>query len=173
MTGRTLLLGVVAVLAIGTACGGDGDEVSSGGTSTTRNASVSEPPLVGTQWMVIGFVDGKATELLAPPGEAAGSVRFENNGFVTGSDGCNGFGYAMEADTQPSELGLVYQVEGDRIVLTGSPLSTLRGCPGTSYEVYGQGVRAVLQGTVTYEIDGRQLTLQATDGRGVIYTAGE
>lgn len=163
---------VLAVLVLA-ACGNDDNTVGAGDTATTREGSVSDQPLIGTNWTVIGFVDGDTTELVAPPGETPGAVGFEDNGFVSGNDGCNGFGYVVDetaTDAERAELGLVYEVEGDRITFTGSPLSTLRGCLGKKHAPYSHAVRAVLQGTVTYEIDGRQLTLRAADGRGVIYT---
>lgn len=163
---------VFAVLVL--AAYGDGDTaMRTENPATTHEGPVADQPLTGTDWTVIGFVDGDSNDLVAAPGDTPGAVRFEENGFVSGHDGCNGFGYVVDetaTDAERAELGLVYEVEAARITFTGSSLSTLRGCLGTNHERYSQAVRAVLRGTVTYEIDGRQLTLRANDGRGVIYT---
>jgi heat shock protein HslJ len=156
------------------ACGDDESVAGTGDTVAAREDSISDLPLIGTDWTVIGFVDGEASELVDAPGETPAAVGFEENGFVSGSDGCNGFGYVVDetaTDAERAELGLVYEIDGNRITFAGSPLSTLRGCPGEDYESYGQAVMAVLRGTVTYQIDGHQLTLRAVDGRGVMYTA--
>ena len=164
---------MLALLVLG-ACGKDASVAGTGGTATTRQQSISDQPLIGTDWTVIGFVDGAAPEFVDAPGETPAAVGFEENRFVSGNDGCNGFGHVVDetaTDAEQAELGLVYEVEENRITFAGSPLSTLRGCPGENYESYGRAVMAVLRGTVTYEVDGHQLTLRTADGRGVMYTA--
>lgn len=165
--------GVLLALLVLGACGNDKGVAGTAGTVTAREESISDQPLIGTDWTVIGFVDGEASELVDAPGETPAAVRFEENGFVSGSDGCNGFGHVVDetaTDAEQAELGLVYEIDENRITFAGSALSTLRGCPGENYESYGRAVMAVLRGTVTYQIDGHQLTLRAADGRGVRYT---
>lgn len=164
---------LLASLVLG-ACGDDESVTGTGDTVAAPAESISDQPLIGTRWTVVGFVNGQVSELVDAPGESPAAVRFEENGFVSGSDGCNGFGYVVDetaTDAERAELGLVYEIDGNRISFAGSAVSTERGCLGEDYESYGQAVRAVLRGTVTYQIDGHQLTLRAADGEGVMYTA--
>ena len=129
---------------------------------------IAEPPadLVGTEWEVTGFVDGDVAMSAAAPNEP-GVLRFEENGFVTGNDGCNGFGHGGE-EGGPVTDGLAYEVVGDTISFDGAPVSTQILCEDREYETR---FHAVLSGTVRYEIDGENLTLLADGGRGVTFTA--
>jgi heat shock protein HslJ len=101
------------------------------------------------------------------PTSGPAQISFEENGYVSGSDGCNGFGYVVgDGPADPAD-GLVYEVVGDEIVFEGSPVSTLIGCSSSEYE--GR-VRHVLTGTMRYELSGERLTLVATDGSGAVFT---
>lgn len=156
----TSQLSALAVLLVLTAIGcGDEDAPPSSAPDTEEPRG-----LVGVRWVASGFLDGASIE---PPAEP-GTVHFEENGFVAGSDGCNDFGYVASGDADdPAPDGLAYEIVGDEIRFTGSWISTLRGCSDTGYE--GR-IRHVLTGTVTYEIDGAKLTLTASDGAGVAFT---
>lgn len=142
--------------------------VLSNPTVTARfvDRSIVEPDaeLVGTTWTVTGYVDGE-TAMSAVVASSPATLRFEPNGFVTGNDGCNELGYSNQGD------GLAYGVDGDRITFTGSPVSTAVGCPddGDAIERYHD----MLSGTVTWSVEGSQLTLLGPDGRGVTYIAGD
>jgi heat shock protein HslJ len=129
---------------------------------------VAEPDraLVGTTWVVDGYVDGSGPDATASSaaGDAA-RVVFGANGFVVGDDGCNHFGYGGPAGEEPD--GLRYEVHGDRIAFTGAAGSTLMLCPSVDTDRFW----AVLSGTVTWTIDASHLTLVAADGRGVTYRA--
>ncbi len=143
-------------------------------TTTVRfvDREIAEPDadLVGTTWIVNGFLDGETAMSSAPPREE-GFLRFEENGFVTGHDGCNRFGFAEGAapDEAGSDLGLRYEVDGDRITLEGDTVQTLIDCD----DEYVERFRAVLTGPVAYEIEASSLTLLVDDGRGVTLTAEE
>jgi heat shock protein HslJ len=145
----------------------DGFDLTSGRT-TIRFADrrVVEPDvdLVGTTWEVTGFIDGDVAMSAPSGGEGAAEVVFGEDGFVTGHDGCNGFGYATSDDGQS---GLRYAVDGDEITFEGDPASTEMACPGTEEDV--ERFHAVLRGTVTVRIEASSLTLIAPDGRGVTY----
>jgi len=164
----TLLVLVVLTVA---ACGaGDGPRSQPDGDRSAlsdRAAQAEEPRavgLIGVTWVAAGFLDGGSVE----PPSGPGHVRFEPNGFVTGTDGCNGFGFAASDEQDDNSThALRYEVIGNDINFTGSPVSTLIGCSDTEYETR---IRHVLRGSVTYEIDGSVLTLTAADGRGVKFT---
>lgn len=136
---------------------------------TFLDRAVVEPDveLVDTTWEVTGFVsgpgpDGTASSVSGEPG----SVVFGHNGFVSGHDGCNGFGFAGEPGGEPTD-GLRYEVDGDRITFTGSAVTTKAACPDIDTESFW----AVLAGTVTFEVEASNLTLTAADGRGATFRA--
>jgi heat shock protein HslJ len=158
---------------------GDGEEPASAG-----DASAGRPPapagarpaapaestsdheeLVGVLWEATGFLDAASIEAPLEPG----SIQFTPNGFVSGSDGCNGFGY-VESDGEPSPSdGLLYEIEGDEITFSGDRLSTAIGCADTRYV---ERIEQVLAGTVTYALEGETLTLTASNGSsGVVFIA--
>lgn len=136
---------------------------------TFVDESIVEPdvPLVGTTWIADGFIEGGGPDgaVSSAPGDPA-SVVFADNGFVTGDDGCNGFGYGGEAGADPTD-GIRYEVTNDHISFSGSAVSTLIGCPDHDPARF----YAILSGSVTWTIDGDNLTLLAPDGSGVMYRA--
>lgn len=149
------------------AVAGDDLTVTSGRTVILlRDREVADPDrdLVGTTWEVDGFVDADSAMAMAPP-LAPGTLVLRDDGWVTGSDGCNSIGYS---DTdQP--VGVRHRVEGDRIRFEGDPVSTLQACEGG--EDYVERYRAVLRGTVTWSIEADRLVVVDPDGRGVTYRA--
>ena len=153
----------------------DGDELTltSGGTVVRFvDREVAEPDrdLVGTTWEVDGFADGDG------PDDAAmsvgvpepGHVRFEEHGFVTGTDGCNGFGFG-ESEGEGQTDGLRYDVDGERVVFTGGPVQTTVACP--DLDEYVDRFWAALTGTATWSIDADRLRLVGSDGRVVTFRA--
>ena len=150
------------------AVAGDDLTVTSGTTIITfRDREVADPDreLVGTTWEVDGFVDVDTAMSMAPPA-TPGTLVLREDGWVTGSDGCNSIGYATGSEP---EIGIRLAVEGDRIRFDGDPVSSLQACEGG--EDYVERYRAVLRGTVTWSIEADRLTLVAPDGRGVTYRA--
>ena len=148
---------------------GDGFDLASGRTTirfTDRRVVEPDVNLVDTTWEVTGFIDGNLAMSAPADGRQPASLVFEENGFVTGHDGCNGFGYASSAD---GGSGLRYTVDGDEITFEGEPASTEIACPGREEDV--ERFHAVLRGTVTARIEASSLTLVAPDGRGVTYSA--
>jgi heat shock protein HslJ len=148
---------------------GAGFDLTSGRTTirfTDRRVVEPDASLVGTTWELTGFIDGDVAMSAPAGGGAPASVAFEENGFVTGHDGCNGFGYATSDDGQS---GLRYAVDGDEITFEGDPATTEMACPGTEEDV--ERFHAVLRGTVAARIEASSLTLTAPDGRGVTYAA--
>jgi heat shock protein HslJ len=138
-------------------------------TITFVDESVANPDreLTGTSWVVDGYVDGAGPDGVtsSAPGDTALFV-FDANGFVTGNDGCNGFGFGGETGAAATD-GLRYEIDGNRITFTGSAVTTDMACPGVDTDRFW----AVLMDTVTWTIDGARLTLVADDDRGVTYRA--
>ena len=146
----------------------DGDTLVLAGAATTvtfRERSVVDPdrPLVGTTWTVTGFVDGDVAMSMAV--DEPGTLELTEDGWVMGSDGCNGFGYGSDGS------GLRYEVDGDSITFSGDAVWTLKSCPEVAE--YQQRYRTVLGGTVRWSITADQLSLTAPDGRGVTYQAAD
>lgn len=149
--------------------------VTAGDTVVTfQDREVAEPDreLVGTRWQIDGFLEGAGPDgtAMAMAVDEPGVLELRDDGLVVGSDGCNGFGYATGADGQVTD-GLRHQVDGDRVTFTGSPVSEMKACD--DLVDYVERARAVLSGTVTWEIDADRLTLVAEDGRGVTYRAAD
>lgn len=149
------------------AVAGDDLTLTSGTTVVVlRDREVADPDreLVGTTWEVDGFIDVDTSMSMAPP-DLPGTLVLRDDGWVTGSDGCNGIGYS---DTdQPA--GIRHRVEGDRITFEGDAVSTLRGC--VEGEDYVERYRQVLRGAVTWSIEADRLTLTTDSGQGVTYRA--
>lgn len=154
----------------------DGEDLTvTSGDTVVRfvDREVAEPDreLVGTAWEVDGFADGDGPDAAAMSFgvEQPGGVRFEENGFVTGSDGCNGFGFStIEGEGTD---GLRYEVDGDRVTFTGEAPSTLMACP--DLDEYVERFWAALTGTATWSIDADRLTIVGEDGRIVTFRAAD
>jgi heat shock protein HslJ len=154
----------------------DGDELTlTAGDTVVRfvDREVAEPDreLVGTTWEVDGFADGDGPDDTAMSFgiPEPGQVRFEENGFVTGADGCNGFGYGEISDEQTE--GLRYEVDGDRVVFTGNAAQTLIACP--DLDEYVERFWSALTGTASWSIDADRLRLVGPDGRIVTFRAAD
>lgn len=126
--------------------------------------------LATTRWIVDGYIDGTGPDAaVASPmaGGALAMIVFETNGFLTGHDGCNTFGYAGEAG-RPASAGLRYDVEGgDTIRFSGDAVVTDMACPDVDTDRFWQ----VVKGTVHFAIDGDELTLRVPAGRGLVLRA--
>ena len=122
--------------------------------------------LLGTTWVVDGYVEGSGPDgsTSSAPDDTA-RVVFDPNGFVTGHDGCNGFGFGGTGG--PPTDGLRYEVTGSQITFSGSPVSTQIACPGIdTYRFW-----TALDGTIKWDIDGSRLTLINGQDRGITLRA--
>ena len=165
------IVALVLLFLVATGCGSTDDDTGAR-EEGTGESSTTEPPdvaLIGTSWFATEYFDGDRQVLTQPPDENA-QVTFEENGFVTGHDGCNGFGYSPDAapDDSGRDIGKTYDVTADRITFTGTSVSTLIGCNEKDHRVR---FHAVLTGTVTYVLDGSTLTLVDSDNRRVRFEA--
>lgn len=152
----------------------DGDTMTlTSGETVVRfvDREVAEPDreLVGTTWEVDGFADGQDPDdaAMSVAVDEPATVRFEEDGFVTGTDGCNRFGTG-EVDGSAQD-GLRHQLDGEAVVLSGAPVSTLVACLDT--EGYTERFWAALTGTATWSVDADRLTLVGEDGRVVTFRA--
>ena len=134
-----------------------------------REVAVPDRALVGTTWEVDGFADGQEPDdaAMSFAVDRPGVVRFEDNGSVTGSDGCNAFG-SSQIDGEGTD-GLRYEVDGERVTFTGDAPTELMACP--DLEEYTDRFWAALTGTATWTIDAERLTLVGEDSRIVTFRA--
>lgn len=135
---------VVTILGVGaaSACGDDGGDADE---------------LVGT-WVATAFRDADDTVVLDPP-DGPGSLTFEVDGSVAGSDGCNGFGFDA------------YVVDTGELRFESPQFGTLVEC--LAGQEYVPRFRAIVDEPVAYELDGDQLTLTGDDGIGIVFTRAE
>lgn len=151
----------------------DGDTMTlTSGETVIRfvDREVAEPDreLVGTTWEVDGFADGQDPDdaAMSVAVDRPATVRFEEDGFVMGHDGCNDFGTGEVDGTQD---GLRYELDGDQLVLSGAPVRTQVACPDVAEHV--DRFWAALTGTATWSVDADRLTLVGEDGRVVTFRA--
>ncbi|MFJ8645146.1 META domain-containing protein [Streptomyces sp. NPDC093546] len=131
-------------------------------------------PLTGTTWTVESLTSGQAASSL--PAGAEGKAHFTvtedggkdggtNGGRVRGKEGsirgnlgCNSFTATVTTEGQTITFGRV--------------TSTRKLCPGPAMDVE-RALLKVMEGTATYTIDHRTLTLTAPDGTGFAARASE
>ncbi|CAM3230896.1 META domain-containing protein [Prescottella defluvii] len=127
---------------------------SPGTTVTLADKKTANPdrPLVGTTWVVDTLISPQAVMTSAALEASAPTLTIGDNGQATGTTGCNRF-------NGPAQVG-------DGTVTFGPLASTKMACPADVTEVE-QSVQHVLDGEVTYTIDGNTLTLMRADGTGL------
>lgn len=116
----------------------------------------SEPPapLVGTKWVVDSLLAGGTASSLSAGTEA--NLTFGKDGSVHGSLGCNTFTSTAK-------------VSGAKITF-GRLATTRKLCPGPEMNLEREMLK-VLDGTVTYELQHRSLSLTAANGKGLAANA--
>jgi heat shock protein HslJ len=107
-------------------------------------AEIEDAPLVGTTWNVTGTVANEAVSSV--PEEAVASITIADDGTVAVETGCNsGSGTVEVTDT----------------TMTFGPIAvTKRACTDEAVNQLEASVLAVLQGDVSYEINGDGLSLR-------------
>lgn len=120
---------------------------------TFTDRAVAEParPLLDTQWKVDTIVDagGSASSVSS---EAVATLMFASGDKVSGRLGCNSFGGTAT-------------VAGNQITF-GDLAMTRKACSGSAGAVEADLVK-ILDGALTYRIEGNRLILSAPDGSGV------
>jgi heat shock protein HslJ len=130
----------------------DGSTLTLTGDETTITFDETEPAaLVGTAWVVTGTVANEAVSSV--PAGATASITIADDGTVAVETGCNtGSGSVEVTDT----------------ALVFGPIATTKmACPPEQTALEAS-VLSVLQGEVTYTIDGDSLLLRSGDGAGAI-----
>lgn len=114
------------------------------------------PALVGTPWVLAAIKDANGADV---PVAGNGAFSIDADGHLKGNDGCN----VMTGDVQI----------GDQTIDFGSGLAiTEMACSDDNVMTTAQHVDAMLQGQVTWSIDGNELTLHK-DGVGtLVFRAG-
>jgi heat shock protein HslJ len=126
----------------------DGSTLSfSGGDVTITLDEIEPAALVGTTWTVTGTVANEAVSSV--PMDSTASITIADDGSVAVQTGCNNGSGSVEI--------------GDDTLTFGPIATTKMACPPeqTALET---SVLAVLQGEVTYEIDGSNMSLRSGEG---------
>ena len=110
-----------------------------------REVAVPDADLMGTGWVLDGLGHGSGDDgsMSSVPGGVRSTLRFDD-GTVGVNSGCNTGGGDVEVAEDTMTFGTI--------------VTTLMACPGARDEVE-KAVLSVLQGEVTYTIDGDTLTL--------------
>jgi heat shock protein HslJ len=123
--------------------------------SLLLSACTSQERSLQGSWSLTAYGPPGAAIPAAPDSQA--SITFNEDGTVSGSSGCNGFGGE-------------YSVEGDQVKFSGL-VSTLMACEEPLMSQEGT-VFKVLNDTASYTIDGDMLTI-TKDGMALVFTAAE
>jgi heat shock protein HslJ len=117
-----------------------------------REQADPDRPLVDTQWEIDSYIEGNGVSdaPASRPASKSPTVHFASDGTVHVMSSCNGGGGR-------------YTVKGDRITLLDIGYSE-EGCNDAAAASVEQKVQAVLrEGTLTFEIEARRLTLMRGD----------
>lgn len=121
---------------------------------TDEEVAVPDASLTGTLWQLDSTVAGDAASSI--PEGVESTLSFGEDGELMVSPGCNNGSGS-------------YKVAGDTLVI-GPIAATLMACPPPASDVEGD-VLGLLQGTVTYSIDGTSLVLTAQKATGSAVTS--
>lgn len=120
---------------------------------TDEEVVVPDGSLTGTTWTLDSIISGDTASSNA---DVKSTLEFSDEGQLNGAFGCNGGGGA-------------YTIEGD-VISFGPLATTAMACEPPASEVE-EAVLGVLQGDVTYSIDGESLVLSAQKVTGSGATA--
>lgn len=129
----------------------DGDKLTLTTDKGDRVALTSEPdaPLTGTKWNVNAIGDGKVSTSLPKEVDGKAHLTFGKDGTVRGNLGCNNV--SAKADVRDGKITL------------GAPRSTRMMCEGPAGETEKKLLK-LFDGTVSYQLTHRGLSLTAADG---------
>lgn len=129
----------------------DGDSLTlTGGESTLTLAAVQDADVEGTTWMITGTVANEAVSSIPQGAEPSLTITDGQAAIVTGCN--NGSGSVEVTDT----------------TMTFGPIATTKMACEPDLDDLEATVLAVLQGEVTYEIDGATMSIRADGPDGEI-----
>ena len=123
------------------------------GSLLTACAGTASASLDGN-WTLISY--GSSSNPTPAVADTDASLTFDKDGQLSGNVGCNGFGGE-------------YKVDGNAITF-GPIMSTMMYCTEPIMQQEGTTL-AVLVETVTFKLDGDQLTITSADGNSVLVLA--
>ncbi|MFG3496246.1 META domain-containing protein [Streptomyces sp. NPDC047928] len=109
-------------------------------------------PLVGTVWSIDSLLSGETAMSLPAGTEGRAYLTIGDDGSARGNLGCNTFTSTVKT-------------KGDTMTL-GRLATTRKMCEGPGMELERSLLKTLNAGTVTYDLDHRQLTVTAPDGSG-------
>ncbi|RVW11624.1 META domain-containing protein [Prescottella agglutinans] len=123
-------------------------------TVTLADKKTTEPvrPVIGTTWVVESLIKPDAIVTSAALETSAPSLTIGQDGQATGSTGCNRFSGPVRV--------------GDSTITFGKLATTRVACPDDVADVE-RAVLHVLDGEVTYTVEGPTMTLMQADGTGL------
>lgn len=144
----------------------DGDHLSLATADTTiefADSSVANPDqaLIGPRWVVTGFIAGDVAMNMAAQGDP-GWVQFANESNMAGFDSC----IHLDAHVEIGDQGGAGELQFGEIT---SPDAAVTSCMVSDYMTAFNTMFAT--GSATWHVDGQNLTILATDGNGVTFSA--
>lgn len=133
----------------------DGDTLTlTGDEATLTFAEIADVAIEGTTWIVTGTIDGDAVASV-PEGAASLTI---TDGALALNSGCN---------TGRGDVEV-----GDSTLTFGPVALTRMACIDDALSALEAAVTTVLDGEVSYQIDGASLVITAPSGAGLQLTAG-
>ena len=117
-----------------------------------KNTTEPDRPVIGTTWVVESLISPTAVVTSAALESSAPTLTIGQDGQVTGSTGCNRFRGPVRV--------------GDNTITFGTLATTRTACPDDVTDI-DRAVRHVLDGQVTYTVDGATMDLMQPDGTGL------
>ncbi len=152
-------MAAVASITLIAACGNGSDEdtaVPEDGSGSSESETEEAAPVVNTRWAVDQV---EATDASVQAGDDVEAyVLIDEAGEVSGSTGCNDFGGSAEV--------------GDGVITFQPLMATKKACADKLGEIDG-AMLSVLEGEVTAEVTGDQMTLTNADDETLTLSVGE
>jgi heat shock protein HslJ len=119
---------------------------------TNRNLATGQQALAGSEWRLVSLGRvGAGTAIVSGNGV---TLKFGNDGRVSGSGGCNSFGGG-------------YRIQGDRVTFS-QMISTRRACVDTNANRQESQYLQALDSANRFRVTSRQLSIYYDNGRSVL-----
>lgn len=120
---------------------------------TDKKTTDPDRPVVGTTWVVDTLISTQAITTSAALETAAPTLTIGKDGQATGSSGCNRFNGPVRV--------------GDTTITFGPLATTMAACLDDETAEVERSIQHVLDGEVTYTVDGATMRLTKSDGTGL------